>query len=410
MENAIEMTLEEIRKDFPILTEKVNNKTLIYLDNAATSQKPIQVIETMDKYYKHLNANVHRGVHTLSQKATDAFEETRKTVQKFISAKEKEEIIFTRGTTESINLVAYSFSEAFLNEGDEIIISELEHHSNIVPWQLAQDRKHFKIRVIPINENGELDIETYKTLINNKTKLVSLAHVSNALGTLNPIKEIINIAHKRNIPVLIDGAQGVPHFKINVQELDCDFYAFSGHKMYAPMGVGVLYGKRKYLEMMPPYQGGGEMIKEVSFEGTTYNEIPYKFEAGTPSVADVLGLKTSIDYINSIGFEFIEEHEDFLMNYTTQKLLEIGDIIIYGNPNKKVGSLSFNINGVHPFDVGTLLDQLGIAIRTGHHCAQPVMKHYNIPGTARVSFAIYTTKEEIDIFIDSLKRVKGMLL
>ena len=410
MENAIEMTVEEIRKDFPLLAEKVNKKPLIYLDNAATTQKPLQVIETMNNYYLHLNANVHRGVHTLSQEATNEFEAVRLSVQEFIGANEKEEIIFTKGTTESINLVASSFCEKFLNEGDEIIISELEHHSNIVPWQLAQDRKHFKIRVIPFNDKGELDLQTYKSLLNEKTKLVAVAHVSNALGTVNPIKEIITLAHEKEIPVLIDGAQGVPHFKINVQELDFDFYCFSGHKIYAPMGVGVLYGKRKYLDQMPPYQGGGEMIKEVSFEGTTYNDIPYKFEAGTPSVADVLGLKTAIEYINKIGFDFIQKHEEELMHYTTQKLLEIGDITIYGTSSQKAGSLSFNLNGVHPFDVGTLLDQLGIAIRTGHHCAQPVMKHYNIVGTARASFAIYTTKEEIDIFIESMKLVKGMLL
>lgn len=410
MENSVEMTVEEIRKDFPLLAEMVNKKPLIYLDNAATTQKPLKVIETMNNYYLHLNANVHRGVHTLSQEATNEFEAVRISVQKFIGANEKEEIIFTRGTTESINLVASSFCETFLNEEDEIIISELEHHSNIVPWQLAQDRKHFKIKVIPFNDNGELDIQTYKSLLNEKTKLVAVAHVSNALGTVNPIKEIITLAHKKEIPVLIDGAQGIPHFKINVKELDCDFYCFSGHKIYAPMGVGVLYGKRKYLDQMTPYQGGGEMIKEVDFEGTTYNDIPYKFEAGTPSVADVLGLKTAIEYINKIGFDFIQKHEEELMHYTTQKLLEIGDITIYGTSYQKAGSLSFNLNGVHPFDVGTLLDQLGIAIRTGHHCAQPVMKHYNIAGTARVSFAIYTTKEEIDIFIESMKRVKGMLL
>lgn len=404
------MTVEEIRKDFPLLAEKVNKKPLIYLDNAATTQKPLQVIETMNNYYLHLNANVHRGVHTLSQEATNEFEAVRLSVQEFIGANEKEEIIFTKGTTESINLVASSFCEKFLNEGDEIIISELEHHSNIVPWQLAQDRKHFKIKVIPFKDNGELDLQIYRSLLNEKTKLVAVAHVSNALGTVNPIKEIITLAHKKEIPVLIDGAQGVPHFKINVQELDCDFYCFSGHKIYAPMGVGILYGKRKYLDQMPPYQGGGEMIKEVSFEGTTYNDIPYKFEAGTPSVADVLGLKAAIEYINKIGFDFIRKHEEELMRYTTQKLLEIGDITIYGTSSQKAGSLSFNLNGVHPFDVGTLLDQLGIAIRTGHHCAQPVMKHYNIVGTARASFAIYTTKEEIDIFIESMKRVKGMLL
>lgn len=403
------MRPEIIRNDFPILSEMINNKPLVYLDNAATTQKPIQVIQAMNNYYMHLNANVHRGVHTLSQNATNEFELARKLVQDFIYAKEQEEIIFTRGTTESINLVASSFCDKFLTKDDEIIISELEHHSNIVPWQLAQEKIQFKIRVIPITQSGELDIETFKTLLNNKTKLVAVAHISNALGTINPIKEIIELSHHKGAAVLIDGAQGVPHMKINVQDLDCDFYAFSGHKMYAPMGVGVLFGKRKYLDQMPPYHGGGEMIKEVSFEGTTFNEIPFKFEAGTPSVSDVIGLKSAIEYINNIGFDLIQKHEDFLMHYTTEKLMEINGLKIYGTSKNKSGSISFNINNIHPFDIGTLLDQLGIAIRTGHHCAQPVMKHYNIVGTARVSFAIYNTIEEIDFFIESVKRAKLML-
>ncbi|MFA6705734.1 MAG: cysteine desulfurase [Bacteroidales bacterium] len=403
------MRPEIIRNDFPILSEMINNKPLVYLDNAATTQKPIQVIQAMNNYYMHLNANVHRGVHTLSQNATNEFELARKLVQDLIYAKEQEEIIFTRGTTESINLVASSFCDKFLTKDDEIIISELEHHSNIVPWQLAQEKIQFKIRVIPITQSGELDIETFKTLLNNKTKLVAVAHISNALGTINPIKEIIELSHHKGAAVLIDGAQGVPHMKINVQDLDCDFYAFSGHKMYAPMGVGVLFGKRKYLDQMPPYHGGGEMIKEVSFEGTTFNEIPFKFEAGTPSVSDVIGLKSAIEYINNIGFDLIQKHEDFLMHYTTEKLMEINGLKIYGTSKNKSGSISFNINNIHPFDIGTLLDQLGIAIRTGHHCAQPVMKHYNIVGTARVSFAIYNTIEEIDFFIESVKRAKLML-
>lgn len=404
------MRPEIIRNDFPILSEMINNKPLVYLDNAATTQKPIQVIQAMNNYYMHLNANVHRGVHTLSQNATNEFELARKLVQDLIYAKEQEEIIFTRGTTESINLVASSFCDKFLAKDDEIIISELEHHSNIVPWQLAQEKIQFKIRVIPITQSGELDIETFKTLLNNKTKLVAVAHISNALGTINPIKEIIELSHHKGAAVLIDGAQGVPHMKINVQDLDCDFYAFSGHKMYAPMGVGVLFGKRKYLDQMPPYHGGGEMIKEVSFEGTTFNEIPFKFEAGTPSVSDVIGLKSAIEYINNIGFDLIQKHEDFLMHYTTEKLMEINGLKIYGTSKNKAGSISFNINNIHPFDIGTLLDQLGIAIRTGHHCAQPVMKHYNIVGTARVSFAIYNTIEEIDFFIESVKRAKLMLI
>ena len=403
------MKPEIIRNDFPILSEMINNKPLVYLDNAATTQKPFQVLQAMNNYYIHLNANVHRGVHTLSQNATNEFESARKLVKDFIFAKEQEEIIFTRGTTESINLVASSFCDKFLTKDDEIIISELEHHSNIVPWQLAQKKIQFKIRVIPITQSGELDIETFKTLLNNKTKLVAVAHVSNALGTINPIKEIIELSHQKGAAVLIDGAQGVPHMKIDVQDLDCDFYAFSGHKMYAPMGVGVLFGKRKYLDQMPPYHGGGEMIKEVSFEGTTFNEIPFKFEAGTPSVSDVIGLKSAIEYINNIGFDLIQKHEDFLMHYTTEKLMGINCLTIYGTSKNKAGSISFNINNIHPFDIGTLLDQLGIAIRTGHHCAQPVMKHYNIVGTARVSFAIYNTIEEIDFFIESLKRAKLML-
>lgn len=402
--------IDDIRKDFLILQRKIYNKPLIYLDNAATTQKPIQVIDAMSNYYLNLNSNVHRGVHFLSQTATNEFEETRKIIQSFIGAKHLEEIIFTRGTTESINLVASSFSKQFLKETDEIIVSEMEHHSNIVPWQLAQEQYKFKIRVLPFKDSGELDLETYKTLLNPNTKLVALTHVSNALGVVNPIKETIDLAHKQNVPVLIDGAQGVPHFKIDVEDLDCDFYAFSAHKIYGPMGVGVLYGKKELLEQMPPYHGGGEMIKEVSFEGTTFNDLPFKFEAGTPSVADVLGLKAAIEYVNDIGFDFIEKHEDFLMKYTTERLLELGDINIYGRTQHKAGSLSFNLKDIHPFDVGTLLDQLGIAIRTGHHCAQTVMKHYNIVGTARVSFGIYTTKEEIDEFIEALKRVKTMLL
>lgn len=403
-------TINDIRKDFPILEEKIYNKPLIYLDNAATSQKPLKVIDAMSNYYLHLNANVHRGVHLLSQKATDEFEKTRKNVQNFIGAKHSQEIIFTRGTTESINLVASTFCQEFVKEGDEIIVSEMEHHSNIVPWQLAQNKYKFKIRVLPFKDSGELDMEVFKSLLNSKTKLVALAHVSNSLGVVNPIKEVIELAHKKDIPVLIDGAQGVPHFKINVEELDCDFYAFSAHKLYGPMGVGVLYGKKKYLEAMPPYHGGGEMIKEVSFEGTTFNELPFKFEAGTPSVADVLGFNAAIEYINEIGFDFIEKHEEFLMQYTTEKLLSLDDINIYGTTPHKAGAISFNLKDVHPFDVGTLLDQMGIAIRTGHHCAQTVMKHYNIVGTARVSFGVYTSQEEIDVFIEGLKRAKAMLL
>lgn len=401
--------VNEIRKDFPILEQKVNNKPLIYLDTAATAQKPNQVIDAMNNYYLNLNSNVHRGVHTLSQKATIEFEQVRDKVKEFINSKEREEIIFTRGTTESINLLAYSFSEEFIKEGDEIIISYLEHHSNIVPWQIIAEREKAILRVIPFNDDAELDIQAFKSLINHRTKIISITHVSNALGVVNPIKEFIDIAHQYNIPIHIDGAQGVPHFQIDVQALDCDFYSFSAHKLYGPMGIGVLYGKRKYLEAMPPFHGGGEMIKEVKFSGTTYNEIPFKFEAGTPSVADALGFGAAIDYINKIGFKYISEHENEIMEYTTKRLLEIENLRIYGNPKHRSGSISFNIDNIHPFDLGTLLDQLGIAIRTGHHCAQPIMQYYNIPGTARVSFGIYTTKEEIDILIDSIKRIQIML-
>lgn len=401
--------VNEIRKDFPILEQKVNNKPLIYLDTAATAQKPKQVIDAMNSYYLKLNSNVHRGVHTLSQKATTEFEQVRDKVKEFINSKEREEIIFTRGTTESINLLAYSFSEEFIKEGDEIIISYLEHHSNIVPWQIIAERKKAILRVIPINDDAELDIQAFKSLINHRTKIISITHVSNALGVVNPIKEFIDIAHQHNIPIHIDGAQGVPHFQIDVQSLDCDFYSFSAHKLYGPMGIGVLYGKRKYLEAMPPFHGGGEMIKEVKFSGTTYNEIPFKFEAGTPSVADALGFGAAIDYINKIGFEYISEHDNDIMQYTTKRLLEIENLRIYGNPKHRSGSISFNIDNIHPFDLGTLLDQLGIAIRTGHHCAQPIMQYYDIVGTARASFGIYTTKEEIDILIDSIKIIQIML-
>lgn len=401
--------VNEIRKDFPILKEKVNNKDLIYLDTAATAQKPLSVIETMSNYYLKINSNVHRGVHSLSQKSTIEFENTREKLKVFLNSKEKEELIFTRGTTESINLVAYSFSEEFIHQGDEIIISEMEHHSNIVPWQIIAKRKNAILKIIPFKDNAELDLEVFKSLLNKKTKIVSIAHVSNALGVVHPIKEIIDLSHEFNSLVHIDGAQGVPHFKIDLQELDCDFYSFSAHKLYGPMGVGVLYGKRKHLEQMPPFQGGGEMIKEVKFSGTTFNEIPFKFEAGTPSVADTIGLGAAIDYINNIGFDYISKHEDDIMNYTKQKLLSFDNLTIYGDPKHRIGSLSFNLNGVHPFDVGTLLDQLGIAIRTGHHCAQPVMQHYGIPGTARASFGIYTSKQEIDIFIEGLKRVQKIL-
>lgn len=412
------MDIKEIKKDFPILDIKVNNKPLIYLDNAATTQKPIQVIEAISDYYKNYNANVHRGVHTLSQIATDKFEAVREQIKNFINAKESSEIIYTRGTTESINLLASSLSYQ-LEEDDEIIISESEHHSNIVPWQIACQRTKAKLKVLPIKENGAYDLEKLETLLSDKTRIVSLAQVSNSLGIIHRIKEIIqrirkinqrNIEKKqRNILTIVDGAQGIPHLKVDVQDLGCDFYCFSAHKIYAPMGIGVLYGRKELLEEMHPYQGGGEMIKEVTFEKTTYNVAPYRFEAGTPSVADVIGFGKALEYINNIGLENIISHEDKIMRYATERLQEIGGVRIIGTAPEKAGVISFLIGESHPFDVGTLLDQLGIAIRTGHHCAQPVMQHYNIPGTARASFALYTDFEDIDKFADALKRVALML-
>lgn len=412
------MDIKEIKKDFPILGINVNKKPLIYLDNAATTQKPIQVIEAISDYYKNYNANVHRGVHTLSQIATDKFEAVREQIKNFINAKESSEIIYTRGTTESINLLASSLSYQ-LEEDDEIIISESEHHSNIVPWQIACQRTKAKLKVLPIKEDGAYDLEKLETLLSDKTRIVSLAQVSNSLGIIHRIKEIIqrirkinqrNIEKKqRNILTIVDGAQGIPHLKVDVQDLGCDFYCFSAHKIYAPMGIGVLYGRKELLEEMHPYQGGGEMIKEVTFEKTTYNIAPYRFEAGTPSVADVIGFGKALEYINNIGLENIISHEDKIMRYATERLQEIEGVRIIGTAPEKAGAISFLIGNSHPFDVGTLLDQLGIAIRTGHHCAQPVMQHYNIPGTARASFALYTDFEDIDKFADSLKRVALML-
>ncbi len=405
------MDIKEIKKDFPILDIKVNNKPLIYLDNAATTQKPIQVIEAISDYYKNYNANVHRGVHTLSQIATDKFEAVREQIKNFINAKESSEIIYTRGTTESINLLASSLSYQ-LEEDDEIIISESEHHSNIVPWQIACERTKARLRILPIREDGSYDLSKLEGLVNDKTRIVSLAQVSNSLGIIHRIKEIIQRIrekNQRNILTIVDGAQGIPHLKVDVQDLGCDFYCFSAHKIYAPMGIGVLYGRKELLEEMHPYQGGGEMIKEVTFEKTTYNVAPYRFEAGTPSVADVIGFGKALEYINNIGLENIIAHEDKIMRYATERLQEVEGVRIIGTAPEKAGAISFLIGESHPFDVGTLLDQLGIAIRTGHHCAQPVMQHYNIPGTARASFALYTDFEDIDKFADSLKRVALML-
>lgn len=402
-------SVSEIRKKFPILETKINGYPLVYFDNGASSQKPIEVIEVISNYYKHEHSNIHRGVHHLSAAATEKYETSRINVAKFLNAPSQREIIFTKGTTDSINLVAYSFGKAFLKKGDEILVSAMEHHSNIVPWQMVCEDKEASLKVIPINDSGEIIFEEYLKLLNPKVKLVSVTHVSNALGTINPVKRIIEEAHKMGIPVLIDGAQAVPHMAIDVQELDCDFYAFSSHKMYGPTGVGVLYGKEKWLEKMPPYQGGGDMISSVSFEKTTYNEIPLKFEAGTPHIAGVIGLSAAVDFMLSVGIQNIATHEYFLLDYATSKMKEVGGVKFIGESKEKAGVISFLLNNHHPYDVGSLLDQMGVAVRTGHHCAEPVMKRYQIPGTVRASFAVYNTTQEIDWFIESLVKTKKLL-
>ncbi len=399
--------MEAIRAQFPILSRTVNNKPLIYFDNAASTQKPLLVIEALDNYYRQSNSNVHRGVHTLANEATVAYEGVRDQVQNFINASSRSEIIFTRGTTESLNLLAYSFGE-LLNEGDNIIVSMMEHHSNIVPWQLLAKRKKIEIKVADIHENGELNMEHLISLMDEKTKLVSVAHVSNVLGTINPVKEIIIEAHKRDIPVCLDGAQAIAHVPVDVQALDCDFYVFSGHKMYAPMGIGILYGKEKWLDKMPPYQGGGEMIKNVSFDGTTFNELPYKFEAGTPNVGDALGLGKAIEFMQQFSFTEIMAHEVAMTKKATDILKDTGDITFYGTAEKKVGVVSFLMNNIHPYDAGTFLDKMGIAIRTGTHCAEPLMKHFGIMGTMRASFSIYNTEEELDAFAVAIQTIKSI--
>ena len=397
------------RNDFPILKRTIHNCPLIYFDNAATTQKPQVVIDTLSYYYEHFNSNIHRGVHGLSQEATALFEETRNCVQKYINAPSNQEIIFTRGTTEAINLVASSFGKRFLKENDEVLITEMEHHSNIVPWQLVCEEKKAKLKVLPFNENGELCMDLLDELLTEKTKIVSITHTSNTLGTINPLSTVIEKAHLKNIPVLIDGAQAMSHEKIDVQALDCDFFAFSGHKMYAPMGVGVLYGKEQWLSAMPPYQGGGEMVQQVTFEKTTYNELPYKFEAGTPSVGDVVALKTAIEYLQKLDIEKLAAYQQKLLGYAFAKLSQIEGIEFYGVSPRKASILSFNLKGIHPFDVGSILDRLGIAVRTGHHCTQPIMTKFGIPGTLRASFAFYNTFEEIDLFVEAVKRAKAML-
>ncbi len=402
------LAIQKIRLDFPILNQKVNNKPLIYLDNAATSQKPKVVIDAIETYYKTINSNVHRGVHTLSQLATDAYEQTRNKLQNYFNAKHTHEIIFTRGTTESINLVASSFT-SLLNKNDEVIISALEHHSNIVPWQLLCERTGAILRVIPMNEKGELVLDSYKKLLNKNTKIVAVSHVSNALGTINPIKEIIDLAHQYDAAVLIDGAQAVPHMQVDFQALDCDFYCASAHKMYGPTGIGFLYGKEKWLHKLPPYHGGGEMIKEVTFEKTTYADLPHKFEAGTPNIAAGIAFGTAIEYLEKIGVSNIATYENELLHYATQEILKVEDVTIYGTSENKASVLSFNIKNIHPFDIGSIVDKLGIAVRTGHHCTQPIMQFFKIPGTVRASFSFYNTKEEITLFIEAVKRAKRML-
>lgn len=402
------LDIQKIRADFPILTQKVNGKPLVYFDNGATSQKPQIVIDAEVRYYQEINANIHRGVHTLSQLATDAYEISRGKVQQHINAKFAHEVLFTSGTTFGINLVTNGFA-SILKPGDEVIVSSLEHHSNIVPWQMLCEKTGAVLKVIPINEDGELMMEAFDALLSVKTKVVTVNHISNALGIINPVKEIITKAHAVGAAVLIDGAQAVPHLKPDVQDLDCDFYAFSGHKMCGPTGTGILYGKEEWLNKLPPYQGGGEMIKEVTFEKTTYADLPHKFEAGTPNIAGGIVLGTAIDYLNDVGFENIQQYENELLEYATKRLLEVEGLRIYGTGKNKASVVSFNIDGVHPYDIGSIIDKLGIAVRTGHHCAQPIMSFFCIPGTIRASFSFYNTKEEIDLMVDAVKKAQTML-
>jgi cysteine desulfurase/selenocysteine lyase len=403
--------VDEIRKDFPILTRLVNDKPLVYLDNAATTQKPKQVINSISDYYTYENANIHRGLHFLSELATELYENSRLKIKEFINALSVSEIIFTRGATEGINLVANSLLDAnHFNERDEIIISHMEHHSNIVPWQLIAKKKNLKLKVVPVNDNGEFIFEEFEKLITEKTKLVSVVHISNTLGTINPVKEIIRKAHKYNIPVLLDGAQAAPHIKIDVQNLGCDFYVFSGHKIFGPTGIGVLYGKTEYLEKMPPYQGGGDMIREVTFEKTTFDDLPQKFEAGTPNIVGGIALGTAIDYLRQFNWNDFVKHEEMLLKYATEKLSSIEGLKIIGTAKNKSSVISFVIDGIHPYDIGTIIDTHGIAIRTGHHCTQPLIKRFNLPATARASFTFYNKKEEIDILYNALLKVKKMFL
>lgn len=400
--------VEEIRKQFPILQREVYGKPLVYLDNGATTQKPLCVLNAMQEEYLNVNANVHRGVHYLSQQATELHEGARETVRRFINARSTSEIVFTRGTTEALNLVAASFVDEMMQPGDEVIVSTMEHHSNIVPWQLQAAKKGIAVRVIPMHDDGTLDMEAYAQLFNERTHLVSVCHVSNVLGTVNPVEELVRIAHENDVPVMIDGAQSAPHRHVDVQQMDCDFFAFSGHKMYGPTGVGVLYGKEEWLDRLPPYQGGGEMIESVTFEKTVFQSLPFKFEAGTPDYIATTGLAKAIDFLDEIGINCIHEHESELLKYCQERLQEIEDVRIFGQAKEKDAVVSFLVGDIHHLDMGTLLDRLGIAVRTGHHCAQPLMERLGISGTVRASFALYNTKAEIDVFIEAMKRVVGM--
>ncbi|MCI0529059.1 MAG: cysteine desulfurase [Nitrospira sp.] len=402
------LEVDRIREDFPILRQQIHGKPLVYLDNAATTQKPRAVIEAISRYYELENSNIHRGVHFLSEQASRHYEEARSKVKHFLNAAHEHEIVFVRGATEGINLVAQSYGRKFIKPGDEIILTEMEHHSNIVPWQILCEQVGARLRVVSINEKGELLLDEYAKLLNERTRLVSIAHVSNALGTINPVRQIIKLAHQWNIPVLVDGAQAVPHLKVDVQELGCDFYVFSGHKLYGPTGIGVLYGKAKFLEVMPPYQGGGDMIRAVTFEKTLYNTIPFKFEAGTPHIAGGIGLGAAINYVSEIGLDKISTYEEELLHYATDALSAVKGVNIIGTAKEKAAVLSFIMEGVHPHDIGTILDHQGVAIRTGHHCAQPVMQHFGIPASARVSMAFYNTKHELDIMTQAVQKVRTM--
>ncbi|HEU5415779.1 MAG TPA: cysteine desulfurase [Candidatus Angelobacter sp.] len=401
--------VQKIRQDFPILHQKVHGKPLVYLDNAATTQKPLAVIEALENYYRQDNSNIHRGVHALSERATEGYEKVRVAAQKFINAADSREIIFLRGTTEAVNMVAQTYGRKNVNAGDEVLITAMEHHSNIVPWQMLCEEKHARLRVAPINERGELLLDEFEKLLNRKTKMVAVGHLSNALGTINPIKQIVKMAHALNVPVLVDGAQAAPRMQVDVQDLDCDFYAVSGHKMYAPTGIGFLYGKAQLLEAMPPWQGGGDMIASVTFDKTIYNRLPYKFEAGTPNIADTIGLGAALQYLSGLGLGQIEEHEADVLAYATREVQKIPGVSVIGTAREKAGVLSLVMEDIHPHDIGTILDSEGIAVRTGHHCAQPVMQRFNIPATVRASFGLYNTREEVDALVRGIQKVREVM-